>query len=246
MSEKERKIYQMVVKRFLAVFYPDYEFQTIKVITLIEDETFVSKGKTVKTEGWKWLYQKPENRTRQETAPEEKLPDNKRETDSGEESEAEEAAGNLPPLRKGQAATATDCRILKKQTTPPKPYTEATLLSAMENAGRFVEDEELKEQLKESSFGTPATRAGIIERLLKVGYIQRQGKTLRPTEKGKTLIRMVPKSLRSPETTGRWERGLSKINRGELQPEIFMETIQRFVAHLVQNAKRGRAGASVK
>ena len=246
LSEKERKIYQMVVKRFLAVFYPDYEFQTIKVITLIEDETFVSKGKTVKTEGWKWLYQKPENRTKPETAPEEKLPDNKRETDSGEEGEAEEAAGNLPPLRKGQAATATDCRILKKQTTPPKPYTEATLLSAMENAGRFVEDEELKEQLKESSFGTPATRAGIIERLLKVGYIQRQGKTLRPTEKGKTLIRMVPKSLRSPETTGRWERGLSKINRGELQPEIFMETIQRFVAHLVQNAKRGRTGTTVK
>ena len=135
---------------------------------------------------------------------------------------------------------------MKKQTTPPKPYTEATLLSAMENAGRFVEDEELKEQLKESSFGTPATRAGIIERLLKVGYIQRQGKTLRPTEKGKTLIRMVPKSLRSPETTGKWERGLSKINRGELKPEIFMETIQKFVAHLVQNARRGRTGLQSK
>ncbi len=249
LNERERRIYQMVVKRFLAVFYPDHEFQTIKVITLVEGETFVSKGKTIKAEGWKWLYQKPENRAKLETeaAPGgTQLPGGKNETDTGEDGEAEEAAGNLPPLRKGQAAAVTNCRILKKQTTPPKPYTEATLLSAMENAGRFVEDEELKEQLKESSFGTPATRAGIIERLLKVGYIQRQGKTLRPTEKGKTLIRMVPKSLRSPETTGKWERGLSKINRGELKPEIFMETIQKFVAHLVQNARRGRTGLQSK
>ena len=245
LSEKERRIYQMVVKRFLAVFYPDYEFQAIKVITLIEGETFVSKGKIVKNEGWKWLYQKPANKAKPETAAEVRpAPDRTKEAESSEEGEAEEAAGNLPPLRKGQAAAAADCRILKKQTTPPKPYTEATLLSAMENAGRFVEDEELKEQLKESSFGTPATRAGIIERLLKVGYIQRQGKTLRPTEKGKILIRMVPKSLRSPETTGKWERGLSKINNGELKPEIFMQTIQKFAAYLVKNAKR--AGFSPK
>ena len=243
LSERERRLYQMVVKRFLAVFYPDYEFQSIKVISLIAGETFVSKGKTVKAEGWKWLYQKPENRAKPET---EAVPAGPKEADTGEDGETEEAAGSLPPLRKGQAATAADCRILKKQTTPPKPYTEATLLSAMENAGRFVEDEELKEQLKESSFGTPATRAGIIERLLKVGYIQRQGKTLRPTEKGKTLIRLVPKSLRSPETTGKWERGLSKINRGELEPEIFMETIQKFVAHLVKNAPKGRSGFQVK
>lgn len=249
LNERERRLYQMVVKRFLAVFYPDHEFQTIKVITLIEGETFVSKGKTIKAEGWKWLYQKPENRVKPEveTAPGgAQPPGGKDETNPGEDGEVEEMTGNLPPLRKGQAVAVTDCRILKKQTTPPKPYTEATLLSAMENAGRFVEDEELKEQLKESSFGTPATRAGIIERLLKVGYIQRQGKTLRPTEKGKTLIRMVPKSLRSPETTGKWERGLSKINRGELKPEIFMETIQKFVAHLVQNARRGRAGFQSK
>ncbi len=242
LNDRERKIYQMIVKRFLAVFYPDYEYQMIKVITEIEAEFFVSKGKLVKQEGWKWLYQKPEQRIkREEKSNSEEGADQDRSVNSEEEGvQDDEPVGNLPPLRKGQAAEAKDCRILKKQTTPPKPYTEASLLSAMENAGRFVEDEELKEQLKESSFGTPATRAGIIERLLKVGYIQRQGKTLRPTEKGKNLIRMVPKSLRSPETTGKWERGLRKINNGELSPELFMETIQKFVAHIVRNAEKSR------
>lgn len=234
LPEKERKIYQTVVKRFLAVFYPDYEFQMTKVITEVAGDQFVSKGKIVKNEGWKWLYQKPESRKMEEVSKPE-------ETKSEEEKEAEdEVAGSLPPLRKGQAADAISTEILKKQTTPPKPYTEASLLSAMENAGRFVEDEELKEQLRESSFGTPATRAGIIERLLKVGYIQRTGKTLRPTKKGKDLIGMVPKSLRSPETTGKWERGLSKISRGELEPQVFMKTIQRFVTHIVKNARMVR------
>lgn len=232
LSESERKIYQMIVKRFLAVFYPDYEYQMTKVICEIEGESFVAKGKIVKQEGWKKLYQKPENRDKAEN----KNPENKVSTPNEEDSE-DDNTGNLPPLKKGESVLTLESEILKKQTSPPKPYTEATLLSAMENAGRFVEDEELKEQLKESSFGTPATRAGIIERLLKVGYIQRVGKTLRPTDKGKQLISMVPKSLRSPETTGKWERGLSKINRGELDPKIFMQTIQKFSAFIVENAR---------
>lgn len=237
LPEKERKIYQTIVKRFLAVFYPDHEFQMIKVVTEVEGHEFISKGKIVKNEGWKWLYQKPENRTKGQ---EEKGQKAREESDLEEDKENDEASGSLPPLRKGQGAEVVGSEILQKQTSPPKPYTEAGLLSAMENAGRFVEDEELKEQLKESSFGTPATRAGIIERLLKVGYIYRSGKALRPTQKGKDLIDMVPKSLRSPETTGKWERGLSKISRGELDPQVFMETIQKFTTYIVRNAKQAK------
>lgn len=240
LNDKEKKIYQMVVKRFIAVFYPDYEFQMTKVITEVEQECFVSKGKIVKAEGWKALYQKPNKKTAQEEA-ESSTNNSLNENDSTPDKESEEEdGGNLPPLKKNQGVTVTDCNLLKKQTSPPKPYTEATLLSAMENAGRFVEDEELKEQLRESSFGTPATRAGIIERLLHVGYIHRVGKTLRPTPKGIDLIAMVPHSLRSPETTGKWERGLSKISRGELDPIIFIETIQKFTRYIVQNARRAR------
>ena len=107
--------------------------------------------------------------------------------------------------------TIRSMELLRKKTKPPAPYTESSLLSAMENAGRFVEDEALKEQMKDSGLGTPATRAAIIERLLTVGYLTRKGKTLLPTEKGRKLIEVVPQEMRSPQTTGKWEKGLSSI-----------------------------------
>jgi DNA topoisomerase-3 len=131
--------------------------------------------------------------------------------------------------------------ILSKKTTPPKPYTEATLLSAMENAGRFVEDEELKEQLKDGGLGTPATRAAIIERLIKVGYVSRRGKALLPTQKGINLIEIVPKELKSPETTGKWERALGNIAKGTMEPDRFMGSIVRYVQYIVQEAAARRS-----
>ncbi|NDL67615.1 DNA topoisomerase III [Anaerotalea alkaliphila] len=202
------KIYQLVVKRFIAVFCEPFEFETTKVVMGTEEDTFLSKGKTVLAMGWKGLYQ---NRN-------------------------EEGDQLLPPLKKGEKRTIQDCNLLTKQTSPPKPFTEATLLSAMENAGRFVEDEDLKEQLKASGFGTPATRAGIIERLLQVEYIVRKGKALVPTEKGRRLVALVPEELKSPVTTGKWEKGLGRISQGALDPQRFMDSIGRFVRYIVQEA----------
>lgn len=209
LSEEEKNIYQLVVKRLIAVFYPDFKFKTTKISISCQDETFVSKGKIIKDLGWKKLYQKMADQDEQV----------------------------LPPLKKGDKVQIKEATVLSKKTSAPKPYTEGTLLSAMENAGRFVEEEELKEQLKETGFGTPATRAGIIERLVSVKYIYRKGKSLAPTEKGVKLIQIVPDQLKSPEMTGKWERGLSKISQDKLAVEPFMNSIHRFVAYIVQSAK---------
>jgi len=207
LSKDELNIYNLIVKRFIAVFYDPFLYETTEVISEAKEEKFVSKGKIITQVGWKKLYQ------------------DKKENDQ-----------LLPNIKKGDKLEIIDTVINKKQTSPPKPYTEATLLSAMENAGRFVEDEELKEQLKESGFGTPATRAGIIERLIQVEYIYRKGKSLYPTPKGVKLIEIIPEELKSPETTGKWERALSKISKGEMNQERFMNSIKRFVVYLVDSA----------
>ena len=140
-------------------------------------------------------------------------------------------------MQPGQSVRVLAAKPARKKTQPPKPYTEAGLLSAMENAGRFVEDEALREQLKENGLGTPATRAAIIERLLKVGYIRRQGKSLLPTEKGERLMDVAPPELKSPETTGKWERGLAAIAAGRMTEEVFMASIRRYVQYLVQDCR---------
>jgi DNA topoisomerase-3 len=139
----------------------------------------------------------------------------------------------LPLLKKDEAVAVTKASIQAKKTQPPKPYTEATLLSAMEHAGRFVDNEELAAKLKESGLGTPATRAGVIERLLTVGYIVRKSKALIPTEKGMKLIEAAPAELKSPETTGRWEKGLESIAKDKLNPDRFMESIIRYVKYII-------------
>ena len=129
-----------------------------------------------------------------------------------------------------------EAKALQKKTTPPPPYNENTLLGAMENAGRFVQDEEMRLQLKERGLGTPATRAAIIERLIAVGYVRREKKALLPTDKGVKLIAVVPEQIASPETTGRWEKGLSDIAKGKMDPEKFMASIRRYCAFLCQYA----------
>lgn len=210
LSEDELKIYKLVVKRFIAVFYEPHLYNTAELIIEVADETFVSKGKVITQSGWKKLYK----------------------------SDKDNKDVELPNLKKGDEVGVVGSELLIKKTSPPKPHTEATLLSAMENAGRYIEDEELKEQLKEAGFGTPATRAGIIERLIQVKYIQRKGKSVHPTPKGIKLIEIVPEELKSPITTGKWEKGLSKIAKGELESDKFMSSIRRFVAYLVTSANK--------
>lgn len=216
LSTDEAKIYDLIVKRFIAVFYPNYIYKMTRVLSLIEEEYFQTKGKIVLKYGWMEIYK------------------------SDEKKEKDEEEQELPPLKIGDAIKAIDTELQKKKTKPPSLYTEAALLSAMENAGRFVEDEELKEQLKDGGLGTPATRAAIIERLIQVGYIIRKGKGLMPTEKAMKLIEVVPFELKSPETTGKWEKGLSSIAKGNLKSTRFMESITRYVRYIVQKAVEAR------
>ena len=213
LSQDELNVYGLIARRFISVFYPPYLYSVTRIITIIEDENFLTKGTTVNQLGFMELYK------------------NDKDKEEGEEDAV------LPELETGQEYPLSKSQLKQKKTQPPKTYTEATLLSAMENAGRFVEDETLKEQMKDSGLGTPATRAAIIERLLQVGYLERKGRTLIPTEKGIRLISIVPEQVKSPETTGKWEKGLSSIAKGKMDAGRFMGSIVRYVHFLVESSR---------
>ena len=222
LTEEEKKVFSLVAARFLAVFYPYYRYETTKVYAEAEQERFLSKGTVVLEEGW----QAVEKALVPVTVSKKK--------------KKEDEEQKLPSLTEGEQRKIEKAVVQKKKTKAPTPYTESSLLSAMENAGRFVEDEALKEQMKDSGLGTPATRAAIIERLLTVGYIVRKGKNLIPTEKGMKLIEVVPIEMSSPQTTGKWEKGLSSISKGNMTEEKFMASIRRYVQFLIQDAASGR------
>lgn len=217
LGSEERNIYDMIVKKFIGVFYPAYICNITRVITCVETELFLSRGSTVVQLGFMELYKN------------EPIKEKSRNSDEDD--------GLLPQLKEGDEITLKECNVVQKKTTPPKAYTEATLLSAMENAGRFVDDEALKEQLKASGLGTPATRAAIIERLIQVGYVVRKGKALNPTEKAMKLISIVPPELRSPETTGKWEKGLTSIANGGMDSKRFMSSIARYVEYIIAQSR---------
>ena len=221
LSADEAAVYDRILRNFLAAFHPAYVYDETTAITLVENESFRSKGRVEKNIGWMALYshEKPAKKPAKNSA-----------------TNPEEAEEKLPPLIKGEPVTVKGTEVLHKKTQPPKPHTEATLLSAMEHAGRHIEDEALKEALKSSGLGTPATRAAIIEKLISSGYIVRVKKNLTPTEKGIKLIEIVPPEMRQPETTGKWERALTKISRGEMDEVRFMESIRRYVVYLVKQA----------
>lgn len=212
LSNEEFNVYDLIARRFMAVFYPNYIYGTTKVITESENELFISRGTMVIQKGWTELNRNVEK--------------DKKENEV------------MPEVKKGDELTVKGVKVLDKKTKPPALYNEATLLSAMENAGRFVEDEDLKEQLKDSGLGTPATRAAIIERLIQVGYVRRKGKSLIPTDKGIKLVAVVPNELKSAETTGKWEKGLSSVAKGKMENEKFMASIKRYVCFLVDNAEK--------
>lgn len=218
LTEEEKNVFLLIAARFISVFYPFYRYEITKAYFACQDERFLSKGTVILDEGWQAVEKKivPAKGKKEKNNDEQKL----------------------PPLSEGEVYKILEAKVLKKKTNPPRPYTESTLLSAMENAGRFVEDEALKEQMKDSGLGTPATRAAIIERLLAVGYITRKGKNLIPTEKGMQLIQVVPDELCSPQTTGKWEKGLSSIAKGKMEEQRFMDSIKRYVTFLVGDASR--------
>ncbi|HKP94447.1 MAG TPA: DNA topoisomerase III [Fibrobacteria bacterium] len=212
LSEPERKIYQAVVQRFLAVFFPPARFLNTSRITIVEGEHFRTDGKVLEEPGWKAIY--------------------------GIDKKEEEL---LPTLKAGSKYFAKDVTLRQDATRPPPRLNESTLLSFMESAGKYVEDEDLAEAMKERGLGTPATRAAIIEGLLYDKYIVREGKELVPTAKGADLMRLLSaigiEELVSPELTGGWEYKLNRIERGLFTRPEFMREIQDFARTIVKKIK---------
>ncbi len=215
----EKNVYDLVVRRFLAVFYPDHQYLSTTIIIKSGPEHFKATGKVVTDEGWRVLYKRQTS---------------EKAGDGGEDEDNDQA---LPDLKKGDNRQITDAALLTRKTKPPAAYTEATLLQAMETAGKLVESEELREAMKDSGLGTPATRAEIIEKLIKVEYMFRDKKKLVPTPKGIQLVSLAAPEITSPELTGSWEKRLADISRSCDDAADFMKGITEFVGNIVEQIK---------
>jgi len=227
LTEEERKIYGLICRRFLMMWHDDYLQAVTTVITTITLGEFVDRyrttGTVVQQMGWKVLDIGAEGR--------------KREMKGGAEEKTPEQI--LPvDLAQGQLQDIVDIEARKKKTRPPKRFTEGTLLTAMQTAGQSLDERELSEAMKETGLGTPATRAAIIEVLLRRGYIVRTGKSLEATEKGIRLIEVVHPEVKSPAMTGQWEAFLKKIQQGECQLEPFMDRISQYVRSVVGKVRQ--------
>jgi DNA topoisomerase-3 len=210
----------MIARRLIAVHYPDYEYESAKALTLCEGHTFRSAGSHPLIMGWKEVYQ-----------------------DMGGAKKDKDEESTLPALTVGEARRVQSVKVKAQKTKPPEPHTDATLLAAMENAGKALEDEELRETMRDSGLGTPATRAAMIERLIEVGYLTRKGKTILSTEKGEKLSRVAHEQLTSAELTGKWEKALETMAREKdsakraQQSTRFMDGIRRYAAFLVEQVQ---------
>ena len=217
MRDDDLRIYDLVVKRFLAVFHPEAVFENTRVETTVENHVFRTRGKVLIVSGWRGVYGETADADQQKGA----------DDDEGTEQ-------TLPKLEQGEVVRTREVESLAKETKPPRRFTEASLLAAMETAGKLVEEEELREAMKDSGIGTPATRAAIIERLIAVGYIERDGRALVATEKGLNVIRLLgDHPLTSPGLTGNWEHRLSLIEHGGDSREAFMGDIVKFAESTV-------------
>ena len=217
LSEAELKLYQLVVQRFLAVFFPPAVYLNTTRLSLVAGEHFLTEGRILVEPGWRAIYGK---------------------SGAGEDAEQE-----LQALPKGEAIQCGDIELAEQETKPPPRYTEATLLSAMEHSGKLVDDEELAEAMKERGLGTPATRAAIIEKLLNEKYVVREQRDLAPTGKAFELISLLEAReidvLASPELTGEWEYKLNQILKGAMTRPQFMEEIRRMTSAIVARVKAG-------
>ena len=215
MGQDELKVYDLVAKRFLAIFHPDAEFERTRVETTVAEHVFRTSGRRLIEPGWKAVYG-------------EEASVDGREDDSGGDQ-------LLPKLDQGESVQTRSVESLRKETQPPRRFSDASLLGAMETAGKEVEDAELREAMKDSGIGTPATRAGIIELLINREYIEREGRALVATEKGIQVIRLLNgHPLTSPELTGSWEKRLRRIEHGEDTRPAFMKDIASFTTETVQ------------
>jgi DNA topoisomerase-3 len=215
MGQDELKVYDLVAKRFLAVFHPEAVFERTRVETTVRENVFRTSGRRLVEAGWRAVYG---------------------ELSEGDRSEDDSGGDQLlPKLEQGEGVQTREVEFMRKETQPPRRFSDASLLGAMETAGKEIDDAELREAMKDSGIGTPATRASIIERLVDVGYIERDGRALVATEKGIQVIRLLGEhKLTSPELTGSWERRLRLIEHSEDTRPAFMEDIKKFTTETVQ------------
>ncbi len=220
LNDAEEKLYDLVTKRFLAIFYPAAEFLVTTRITRVESEAFKTEGKVMVSSGWQAIYGR-------------EVQNNGMVNDS-----------TLVAVKQGENVLADKVKVTMNQTRPPARFNEATLLSAMESAGKLVEDEELREAMSAKGLGTPATRASIIEGLVLENYLQRVSRELHPTAKAFSLIILLRglkvSELTSPELTGNWEFKLRQIEQSKLERESFMKEIADMTRHMVEQAKSHR------
>ena len=219
LSGPERNIYDLVVRRFLAVLLPPCEYEEVDLTLNVGGNTFATKGRVVKNAGWRAAYDR-----------------------SFRLDEDEEETQSLPPVQQGQRMKVASVTVTNGKTPPPPRYTEATLLTAMEHPQSQVEDKNMKKILEETSgLGTPATRADIIEKLFSAFYIERRGKELVPTSKGMQLVELAPKDLRSALLTAQWEDRLARIAKGQERDTKFVEEMRSYAAKLVADVKASDA-----
>ncbi|MBQ0946592.1 DNA topoisomerase III [Ideonella sp. 4Y16] len=213
LTEIEAKLYDLVVKRFLAVFYPPAEYQVTTRTTAVKQHRFITNGKVLTNPGWLAVYGK----------------------------EAQDEDATLVPVKPGETVATDEVALNALRTKPPARYTEATLLSAMEGAGKLIDDEELKAAMQEKGLGTPATRAAIIEGLITEKYMLREGRDLMPTAKAFQLMTLLRglgvEDLTKPELTGNWEHQLAEMEHGRLSRERFMGEIAKMAERIVKKAK---------
>jgi len=215
LSEHEQKLYDLVTRRFLAIFYPAAEFLVSTRVTRVKEEAFKTEGKVMVNAGWMNVY--------------------------GKEAQGDDQGPRLAPVQPDEIVNTVKIDVVATQTKPPPRYNEATLLSAMEGAGKLVEDEELREAMSEKGLGTPATRAAIIEGLIYEKYVLRNLRELQPTAKAFSLITLLRglgiTELSSPELTGNWEFKLKQMEHGELGRPEFMRQIEDMTRQIVQKTK---------
>lgn len=234
LSKDEQNIYDLIVRRFLSHFYPPAEYKQHTVLTEVEQHQFKTSVKELLSLGWKVVL--PSTEQEQNGSGKKKTKKN-----NNEEEESEEWTDKSFSVQPELPVQCSKSEFKEKATQPPKSYTEGTLLKAMESAGKQIENEELRDAMKDSGLGTPATRAATIERLKNVGYITMQGKKMQLTLKGRTAIELIRRAgvdlLTSPEMTGQWERRLYQISKGEAGQDKFMENVKKFTMSIIDKVR---------
>lgn len=243
LSDMERNVYDLIARRFIAVFYPDCKFSTTTVLGKVEDVEFKVSGKEILESGWRTIYAQQQTSTPQPLNPSTSQPLNPQPSSDDDDKQDEERT--LPTFVKGESGPHTPT-LTEKWTTPPKYYTEATLLRAMETAGKFVDDETLRAALKENGIGRPSSRAGIIETLFKRHYIRRERKNLIATATGIELIDIIHEELlKSCELTGIWEKKLRDIEHKKYEAADFINELKQQVTEIVYDVLRDNSNRRV-